>query len=938
MTKQLAIGAFWLVTATLSVRAVQQAPPPAAPPPAPVYSTLPGNEWPPARKAGKASVALTPQEALQTFSVPPGYHVELVAAEPLLDTPILMDFDADGRLWVVETPAFLPDMTGRDSREPINRVVILEDTNNDGQMDKRTVFADGLVIPRALKTLDKGMALVGEPPNLWLMKDTDGDLKSDAKELVTNTFGNANAGIEHNANSVFWAMDNILYSSEHTWNIQLKKPRASGSERAAGAERGTGAPASAGVGGSAGAQPPGSVFEAVPTLSRGQWQVSQDDAGRIYRNTNDSPLYVDYTPASYFLRNPNSVRTRGLYELLIEQIDATIYPVRPTRGTNRGYRDNYYRADQSSIVINGTSGPTIYRGDRYPATARGNAFIADSPTNLVHQMTIVDDGSGKLTAKNAYLRGEFFASSDERCRPVTTYSAPDGNMYIVDMYRGVVQAGGIWSEYLTTYIKEHELQLPVARGRIWRVVYGNGANTRGPKPALSASTPAQLVQTLSHANGWWRDTAQQLLIQRADKSVAPALKQLAGSASDWRTKLHAMWTLDGLGEIDAGTVERALGDASADVRAAGLRLSERWLAQPPASLSAAVLKLGADRNWNVRRQFAASLGEMAEPARTDAAVALLLKEGNDPIIVDATISGLKGVEADVLARVAQGAAAPANPGEAVSLLAAAVAKTSDVAAMEKVIAMAADASQPAWRRTALLRGLETGLPAPGAEGGGRGGRGGGGRGGGGGGGGGGVGTPGLSQPGGRVTISAGRGVTLQAEPAALVAMANGTDALAAAAKAVLAKIGWTGKPAPTAPPPAPLTADEQKRFDEGKAIFSSLCAGCHNADGAGKDKLGPSLLTSKYTQAAPAVVIRILAGGKEGPVGLMPPLSGALTDAQMAAALTYIRREWGHTASAISEGDVREVRQSTSYRKTPWTEAELAAMLGGGGRGRGGGS
>src|SRR4051794_40660181 len=194
-----------LCVATLSVGA-SQSPSPASPPvpasTAPVFAKVPPNAWLPARKAAKTSPPLSPADERQTFSVPPGYHVELVASEPLVDSPIVIDFDADGRLWVLETPAFLPDMSGRDSREPINRVVVLEDTNNDGVMDKRTVFADGLVMPRALKVLDHGTVLVGEPPNLWVMKDMNGDLKADTKALVANTYGNANAGIEHNANSL----------------------------------------------------------------------------------------------------------------------------------------------------------------------------------------------------------------------------------------------------------------------------------------------------------------------------------------------------------------------------------------------------------------------------------------------------------------------------------------------------------------------------------------------------------------------------------------------------------------------------------------------------------------------------------------------------------------------------------------------------------------
>src|SRR4029450_3919045 len=390
----------------------------------PGTAKVPGNAWPPAKREMPKSIALSPQDEMRTFSVPPGFHVELVASEPMIDSPILIDFDSDGRLWVVEMPTFLPDTSGRDSKEPLDRVSVVEDTNGDGVMDKKTVFADQLVGPRALKVLEHGV-LIGDPPNLWLMKDTDGDLKADTRDLVTSTFGNASGNIEHNANSLFWAIDNVMYSSEHVWDLKWKNGK----------------------------------FESLPALSRGQWLISQDDAGRIYRNVNDSPLFVDYTPSRYFLRNPTGARPRGLYELLIEQQDATVYPVRDNRGVNRGYRDPFFRPDNSSIVIQGAGTPTIYRGDVYPKERQGSAFITDSPTNLVHRFVVTDDGSGRLTAKNGYAQGEFLASSDERFRPVSLFDGPDGNLYVVDMYRGVVQAGGIWSAYLTDYIKVHEMEL-----------------------------------------------------------------------------------------------------------------------------------------------------------------------------------------------------------------------------------------------------------------------------------------------------------------------------------------------------------------------------------------------------------------------------------------------------------------------------------------------
>jgi mono/diheme cytochrome c family protein len=801
----------------------------------------------------------------------------------LIESPILIDFDADGRLWVVEMVTFLPDTSGRDSTEPLNRLSVLEDTDNDGVMDKKTVFADKLKQPRALKVLDRGV-LLGEPPNLWFMKDTDGDLKADTKQLVVNTFGNPNGGIEHNANSLYWAIDNVMYSSEHTWDLRWRH----------------------------------GTFEPLPALSRGQWLISQDDAGRIYRNVNDSPLFVDYTPSRYYLRNPNGARTRGLYELLIEQADATVYPVRDTRGVNRGYRDPFFRADGSSIVIQGTSGPTIYRGDAYPRELRGNAFIPDSPTNLVHRMVVTDDGSGRLKATNGYARGEFLASSDERFRPVAVNDGPDGNLYIVDMYRGVVQAGGLWSEYLTEYIKANDLLLPVGKGRIWRMVYGARTAQRPLRPALSKATPAQLVDTLSNPNGWWRDTAQRILVERGETSVAPELKALAASAPDWRTRLHALWTLDGLDAIDAASVQKGMTDVNADVRASAIRLSERWLGSD-AALRAAVLRFLDDTHWNVRRQVAASIGEMPAADRIDPAVMLLTRDGSDPIVVDVTISSLKGIEADVLAKVMQmKPAASGSPGEAVSMLAAALTKSGDVAALQHLLDNAADASKPEWQRIALLRGLDAALPA--RAGGGRGGRG----------------LPGLSAPGGRIVVTPGRSLSLPAEPTALSKMASGSGTLSSLARSVSAKLDWPGRPAPTVVV-APLTAEQQKRFIAGAEIYKNVCLGCHQGDGRGKDKLGANLVDSPFVTAADAAAsIRILVGGKEGATGLMPPLGPSMTDEEIAATVTYIRRAWGHTASAVDPLNVMEIRALSRGRTKPWTDQELQAT-GRGNRGGGGG-
>jgi mono/diheme cytochrome c family protein len=174
---------------------------------------------------------------------------------------------------------------------------------------------------------------------------------------------------------------------------------------------------------------------------------------------------------------------------------------------------------------------------------------------------------------------------------------------------------------------------------------------------------------------------------------------------------------------------------------------------------------------------------------------------------------------------------------------------------------------------------------------------------------------------------------LPAEPVALTRLAAGSGPDAALAAEVVAKIKWAGKPVPTAPPVAPLTAEEQTRFESGKALYASKCAGCHGPEGQGKDKVA-ALANSKWVSAPAAFPIRILANGKEGPFGLMPPVVKQLSDDQIAEVLTYIRRAWGNTASAIAPVEVRETRQSTVHPAV-WTEEELTKLLQAAGRGRG---
>ena len=573
--------------------------------------------WPPGlQQIPGGSPALSPEDALKTFFMPPGYRVELVASEPLIQEPVAIDWDTEGRLWAVEMPGFMANITGSNEHEPIGRVVVLEDTNGDGRMDKRTVFADGLVLARSLKVLDRGV-LVGEPPNVWLMRDTNGDLRMDTKELVTNQYGRFDGDPQNNANGFYWGLDNRMYTAGQS-DIQLRLKDG--------------------------------VFEVQKTLERGEWGVSQDDSGRTYRNTNESALHVDLVPTSYYARNPNLLRTRGSYERLADDNSElnTVWPVRPNPGTNRAYQIGIDRADGSLARFTSVCAPLVYRGDRLPAELYGNVFVAEPAANLISRIILTDDGTA-LRARKAYDRGEFLASTDERFRPVYLSNAPDGALYIADMYRGIIEHRISITMYLRDQIFARKLEQPTGFGRIYRVMHDTTKldTTR----TLAHASPAELVETLSHPNGWRRDTAQRLLVERGAKEMVPALVNLAEQAKDPRTRLHALWTLDGVDAIQPATVMKALEDESRDVRVSAIRIAERWMGEANHPIQAAVLKRMDDPDRAVHQQLAASLGALPSGPRETAAVALLERYGDDPVVMDAALSGLRGSEAVVLERL-----------------------------------------------------------------------------------------------------------------------------------------------------------------------------------------------------------------------------------------------------------------------------------------------
>jgi putative membrane-bound dehydrogenase-like protein len=886
--------------------------------------------WTPGvKKAADESPVLSPEEEMKQFFLPPGFHVELVASEPLIQDPIAIDWDADGRMWVVEYPEFVPDLQAPEPNlDPIGRIAVLEDTNNDGKMDKRTVFADGLVQGRSVKALDHGI-LVLEPPNVWLMHDTDGDLKMDTKELVGTDYGRREGGVEGNANSFEWGLDNYLHSagSSVSYSLRLKN----------------------------------GTFERRPTLSRGEWGVGQDDFGRMFRNDSESTLQVDLVPTPYYARNPAMLRTRGSDEVLTNDANNIneVWPVRSNPGTNRSYQFGVTRpADGTVVQVTAACTPTVFRGDRLPPELYGNVFLAEPAGNLVRRIVLDDDGTA-LRARNAYDKAEFLGSTDERFRPVFISNAPDGTLMVVDFYRGVIQDRASTTLYLKGYIQKKKLDAPtgVGLGRVYRVVHDS--SQRDPTtPQLSRATAAQLVQALSHPNGWWRDTAQRLLVERNDATVVPELKALATGTAPPRTRVKALWVLDGNDAIDVATITKALVDSSRDVRTSAVRIAERWLGEANSAIPAAVVKLTDDPDWQVREQVAASLGAMPPGPRETALASLLQKHGDDAVTMDAALSGARGSEPALLEKLLQ-SDAPRTPAHeaAIVMVSATIIRAGQDTSVQTILAAIADTNRPAWQRSAVLRGAEVALvpntPMPGnarrgaapsisATA---------------------AGTPGApcpTCPGGRAgpggayafddargqeqaspTLAArggragrgGRGggprLRVVREPSTFSALAGGPDELASRAANVLARIDWPGKPGAAAPI-APLSAADQQRFEAGREVYRNICQACHQPDGQGLARVAPPLVGSALALAPAEVTLRILLNGKEGRVGLMPPIGSTLTDDQIAGVLTYVRREWGQAGDPVDPATVQGVRAETATRTRPWTDEELLKMIPGG--------
>lgn len=840
---------------------------------------------------------LNAEKAQKTLEVVDGFSIELVAAEPMIHDPVALAFDGNGRIWVAEMRGYMADIDGHGEDQPTGRISVLEDTDDDGVADRHTVFLDEIVLPRAVALTAADSALL-YADNLKLyevpiIETEDGGPKAGKQVVIDEDYAEG-GNPEHKSNGLRMGLDNWIYSAK----CDKRYRRIDGE------------------------------WVEEKTEFRGQWGIDQDDQGRLFTNTNSNFITAEEIPPNLKERNPNYDFRAATSERLKDQ---RVWASRMSPGINRGYMDSML--DEKGWLKGPTavSGLAVYRGDQFPEEFYGNLFIPEPAGNLMKRV-LLEEKDGRFEISQAYEGEDFFTSTDERSRIVDCYTAPDGTLYLVDFYRGILQHAVYMTTFLRKQVEERALDKPIGLGRIWRVVHDG--KPRGNAPRMHDETTEELVAHLSHPNGWWRETAQRLIIERGEEDVVTALRTLVGDGkADSRARIHALWTLEGLGALAAEDVATAF-SAGPDVAAQALRAAESLAdsSQAGAVISACegALEKGAPAPV-FRRQLLASLGVFASVAEAQetreaafAAMRATLATASDgeekKLGQDLAISGLAGLEGSFLASILQEQADL----EIAALLLAAVVKANDTEAI-------------AAAKTAILA-LDEPLRAK------------------------------LTK---ELALSAAKQRRAGLAEELLVAAADDkllrkpvVDGLIAGRKAV----GKKFKPIALKTTPALLAdeggyADEKKRkelatvfdlsgkeeevflkteadlalFEEGKKHYAVICAACHQPHGKGLQALAPPLVDSEWVTGSPTRLIALAMDGVMGPIEvdgklykmpdiqpLMPGMRAnpEVDDQKIAAMLTYVRNEWGNAATPITADMVKKWRDNHDAR-APFTPEEL---------------
>ena len=556
---------------------------------------------------------LSPEESMETFYLPKGYKIELVASEPMINEPVAIAWDGDGRMYVAQMETYMQNVDGDGTDEPFSRIMRLEDLDGDGKMDKSTVFIDSLLLPRMILPLDDRL-IVNETYSydLWSYRDTNNDGVADEKERVYYNKERRGGNLEHQQSGLIWNLDNWVYTTYNPFRFRFTKD--------------------------------GVKVDTLDNMPRGQWGLTQDDLGNMYYSAagGENPAYGFQNPVVYGEFNPAGQLVEGF---------VVPWPIVGTPDVQGG-ADERLKEDGTLNHFTGIAGQEIFRGHKLPPSVYGDLFIPEPVGRLIRRAKI-KNVNGKKILYNAYDEAEFMASTDLNFRPVQAKTGPDGALYIVDMYRGIIQESAWTSEgsKIRPVIVRKGLDKNIGRGRIYRIVHEQ--MEPDDKPQLLNKSAAELLPYLRHPNGWYRNTAQKLIILKDDSSVFPKLQKMASEEesfwshifekeSDYALgRIHALWTLEGLGEINKPLLIERYSDKDPRVRITAIRISEELLKSGDTKLLNHLEALTLDSDINVVNQLALSLRSSKDQKATDLLKTLGQRYAENEIIAHSVTESLK---------------------------------------------------------------------------------------------------------------------------------------------------------------------------------------------------------------------------------------------------------------------------------------------------------
>lgn len=582
----------------------------------------------------------SPDESLAAIRVPPGFKVELVAAEPLVVDPVAFEWDARGRLWVVEMRDYPLGIDGKN--KPGGAVKLLEDIDGDGRYDKAATFVEDIPFPTGVIPWRNG-AIICAAPDIFYAEDTDQDGRADVRRVLFTGFSAGNQ--QHRANGFEWGLDGWIYGANGDSGGKIQVVGKTGDATSNASLNPGLTPIS---GRDFRFRPDTGEFEAES--GQAQYGRRRDDWGRWFGNNNSTWLW-HYTVSEHYLRRNPKLAVKSVRKILANYDASTrVFPIstQPIR----------FNQPQSLGHVTSACSPAPYRDDLFGEEFASSFFICEPVHNAVHREVLVPDGATFTSRRADSERDrEFLASEDVWFRPAMVKTGPDGALYIADMYRFVLEH----PEWIAPETQSRlDLRAGADKGRIYRV-------SRVDKPPrqirdLSKLSTSDLVAALDSPNGWQRDTVQRLLYERRQRDAAALLEKLARSATHPKARLQALAALDLLGATTAETVLTALRDTDPGVRAMALRVSES-LAGKADALLPAIVALADDPEFVVRHQLAFTLGEWKSATASTALARLAERDGTDPQMRVAILSSVPGDSPLMTALREDGAkkAAPVTP-------------------------------------------------------------------------------------------------------------------------------------------------------------------------------------------------------------------------------------------------------------------------------------